>query len=179
MMKIKNNKNISNVHRVVALNKKKGQVEIVGLLIIVIMISIILLFALKSMFGQNKNTQSKYIQSTIASSFVGSMLNTNSLCTKDTNMEKVLIDCAKHPTTGGSTEFKCGDDGMKSCEFAGLIIEGMLNDTLKVWKRPYEFKVKSPEEGIIIENLHFIYTFKNEFEGSSLTILCVGGICEI
>jgi hypothetical protein len=177
------------------LKNKKAQVEIVGLLIIVIMISIILLFALKAMLDKKDSSQNEFIQRSLASSFIGSMLNTNSICTKDTHMDKVLIDCAKYPTMGGSNEFKC-DNGMKSCEFASIIIEDMLNKTLKEWKKSYEFKVKAPE-GQLIEELNFTNTVGNEINKDSVTtfvqplsvdtsgyrtmeiILCIGGKCFI
>jgi len=174
---------------------KKSQVEIIGLMIIVVMISIIMLFSLYYIMSPRKQYISVYVSKDLSANMVGAILNTHSQCTKDTTLEKVLMDCARYPDQGGSLRFVC-DDGRKSCEFAHDTIDMILNDTIDVWKLPYEFKVEVPpysipelnfkSEGLEDVKVNRISPYVQPLRldttsgGQTMNIiLCIGGECEI
>jgi hypothetical protein len=172
--------------------KKRSQIEIVGLLIIVIMISLILLIALVVLNNEPPDYGPSYINKDLSASLIGAILNTNSNCTRDTFVKDLLIDCAKMPENGGTIDFTCYD-GRKSCEFAEEIIEYMLVNTLEEWNKLYEFKVISPSNQVI---MNFTNAKENE-RGTRIDtqsqplpisrtnpqamviLVCLGGRCEI
>jgi len=171
---------------------KKAQIEIMGLLIIVIMISLLMIFALRGWLSPSDDPSEKIRMRELARSFVGAMLNSNSGCTDDTLFSKVLIDCARKPETG-TNDFTC-ENNMKSCDFAAQAIDGMLEDTIDVWKYPYEFKVIAPGN-VNVGKLNFFSDNINEGERDSVIVfiqplpidtsgfntmqiyLCIGGRC--
>ncbi len=129
---------------------RKSQSEIIGLLIIVVIISLIMLFGLKYLLKPTDDYQAAYKNKDISSGMIGAILNTNSGCTKDTLIKNLLTDCAKSPNVE-SLQLECTDDSKHrhSCEYAGAVIEKMLNETLGRWNMPYEFKVFSPSRQVI------------------------------
>jgi len=167
---------------------RKGQAEIMGLLIIVIMISIIMLFALKYILVEPENFKQDYIYTDLSSSMVGALLNIHSDCTEDTLLGKVIIDCSKYPPTG-STDFIC-NNGMNSCDYANMVIGDILTETLDKWDKPYEFQVRAPTSNKPIAKLGFNNTndigeptafsqiLPIDTSGSTIQILlCIGGLC--
>ena len=124
------------------MNSRKSQAEIIGLLIIVVIISLLMLFGLKFLLKPNDDYQAAYKNKDISSGMIGAILNTNSGCTEDTLIRNLLTDCTKFPNAE-SLQLLC-DNGQHSCEYAGAIINKMLDDTLNKWHMPYEFKVYSP-----------------------------------
>jgi len=168
---------------------KKAQVEIVGLLLIVILISFVLIFAIKYMSEPPNDVTNRYKAKDLSSSFVGAMLNSNSGCTDDTLMSKVLIDCVKHSSIGGSNELIC-QGNRKTCEYAEDVLDDMLTGTLDAWNRDYEFIIVDHQNQRIIERhsadakpranvIPFIQPLPIDTSGSrSLKIiLCIGGLC--
>jgi hypothetical protein len=165
---------------------KRSQSEIIGLLIIVIILTMVLLF---SMTMCKATPQIDTANKELASSMIGAILNTNSGCTKDVDIKELLIDCAKAPDTGGSSELVCVN-GSRSCEFSRGEIQIILDRTLKVWEKPYELEVRSPQD---IEIMNFTYTTPKAGTrvdsanqplpvgigmGRSMQIrLCMGGAC--
>jgi hypothetical protein len=166
---------------------RRAQSEIIGLLIIVIIISMVLLFAVTMCKPQPA------IDSTnkeLASSMIGAILNTNSGCAKGVEIKELLIDCAKSPDTGGTTELVCAN-GSRSCEFSEGEIGLILVRTLEVWQKSYEFEVRSPQD---IEIMNFTYIAADAKPrldiqsanqplpvgsgyGSMQIRLCIGGKC--
>jgi len=167
---------------------KKAQTEIMGLLIIVLIIFFIMIYALKFVIQPVPDIVGPYTQKELASSLVGAILITSSNCTDDTNFKKVLIDCARYPEEG-SGDLIC-NNGMQSCDFASKQIGEILNDTLEVWKRPYEFKVVASSD-VEIQKLHFegaakgrgniaseTYPIPIDTSGDTMAVrLCIGGSC--
>ncbi|MFA6888780.1 MAG: hypothetical protein WC254_04765 [Candidatus Woesearchaeota archaeon] len=130
---------------------KKSQMEIVGLLIIVIIISLVLLFVLKVVFTKKStDTTQSYEQSKLVESFVNTLFQTSSGCTDDTTLKDLLVDCAKNPFTDGT--ILC-TDGKKSCSYANQTIVYLLQQTLDQWgfkETGYEFVAVAPPNQNII-----------------------------
>jgi len=169
---------------------KRAQVEIIGLLIIVVIISIVMLYAIKYLLEGPEDHLTGYTHKDLSSSMVGAILNTHSNCTKDTLFNSLLIDCAKYPPDG-SHDLIC-DNGLGSCDYASQAIDSILDSTLDEWKYPYEFKVLTPSKQSI-SKLNFNSTGL-EYTGSVSTfsqpltvdtsgyatmqiLLCIGGPC--
>src|SRR3989344_6478819 len=107
---------------------RKGQIEMMGLMIIVVILSLALLFVVKVVFTQEKtDTTQSYETSKLVESFVNTLFQTSSGCTDDTTIPDLLIDCAKNPFSGGS--ITC-DDGRESCVFANATIVTILQSTI-------------------------------------------------
>jgi hypothetical protein len=167
---------------------KRAQVEIIGLLIIVVLISMILLFAMKYYFHDESSYVPEFTPKDLSSSWIGAMLGTNSECTDDTVMSKVLIDCVKYPPEG-SSELVC-KGGKKSCEFAEEVLQEMLDKTLGEWKQPYEFIILSPSKQVVMDlksdnlgdrqSTAFPQPLPLDTSGyqTMQVILCIGGKCE-
>ncbi len=130
---------------------KKSQMEIVGLLIIVIIISLVLLFVLKVVFTKKStDTTQSYEQSKLVEAFVNTLFQTSSDCTGDTTIKDLLIDCAKNPFSSGS--LTC-TNGQKSCDYANDTIAVILDQTLDQWgfkETGYEFIAVAPPNQRII-----------------------------
>jgi len=169
---------------------RKAQVEIIGLLIIVLIITIIMLFALKSLLDPRDDPTIIWTDKDMASSMVGAILNTNSNCTEDTLFSNLLIDCARFPPTG-SRDLVC-DNGLGSCDYASEKLGQLFSKTLDVWKYDYEFKVMTPSNQVI-SKLNFnstglekggdisTYTQPLTVDTSGFAtmqiMLCIGGPC--
>lgn len=124
---------------------KKSQIEIVGLLIIVLLISFLLLFVLKSVVFDQPDSMNEVKNEKLTSSMISAMLNTDTNCTPDAKVKDLLIDCGKWHSIG-ATDFQCYN-GKTSCKFlneTGGVFETMLNNTLGEWQKKHEFMVTAP-----------------------------------
>ncbi len=179
----------------VRIMSRKSQVEIVGLMIIVVIVTMILLFSLYYINKPRTQFKQAYDSKDMASNMVGAILSAHSNCTRDTTFDKILMDCARYPDSGGSQKLVC-DDGKRSCEFAHDALGYIFSQTLDRWKMPYEFRVDVPPNTIDA------LTFKSEglddrpssrvspylqplrldttIGGQTMNIiLCIGGRCEV
>jgi hypothetical protein len=129
---------------------KSGQMEIIGLVIIVILITIGMLFlaqfALKDA-GQKKiftrkglaySTMSALMKTTVPAQQCGFDEGTLTLG------QQILEDCAenRHSSPNGFSRYGCQIDGvvMHSCQFLEEFIKiQLLETTLKEWKKNYNF----------------------------------------
>ncbi|MBI5002178.1 hypothetical protein HZC31_02235 [Candidatus Woesearchaeota archaeon] len=130
---------------------RRGQIEMMGLMIIVVILSLALLFVVKVVFTSEKtDTTQSYETSKLVESFVNTLFQTSSGCTDDTTIQDLLIDCAKNPFSGGS--ITCGD-GQNSCPYANATIATILSQTLDQWgyaDTGYEFVAIAPPNQQII-----------------------------
>jgi hypothetical protein len=127
---------------------RRAQTEIVGLLIIVIMISFMVLFAVSVMFEPPEDDIDSYLQNSIPSRFVGGILRTDSRCVKGFDMRELIIDCAKSPELGGSMDLTC-EDGKRTCEYMKGVLDGILQGTFESVQKPYELRIYDPDKQLI------------------------------
>ncbi len=111
----------------------KGQMEIMGLAIIVILVSLILLFAVRWMLKPTIVEPQRAEESVLAANFLSTMLGTTTECNKR-SVRDLLSDCA---LTQGAT--KC--QGVSSCEYVSGIIETLLAETFGKWKLDYYLSI--------------------------------------
>lgn len=112
---------------------KRGQMEIMGLAIIVILISIGLLFAVQWMLKAPSKKVETAKESVFAANYLSALLGTTTECNKRT-VRDLLQDCA---LTQGAT--KCAEQ--TSCEYAHDIMGKIFNSTLEKWNYDYYFFV--------------------------------------
>ena len=122
---------------------KRGQIEIVGLLIIVLFISFLLLFIFSQTLLSDDDDLTGTKDSNLASSWLYAMLATDVNCTDNTDMRGLIIDCATISQRGPS-DLVC-DDGRDSCDFINDTLDIFLDSTYGEWARAYVFYVTLPD----------------------------------
>jgi hypothetical protein len=125
---------------------KKGQAEMIGLVIIVIMITLGMLFLVR--FSLEDNPEKKiFTRKGLAYSSMSAIMKTQVECVQGSTTvplslgRELIADCA-----GGSTEYLCDDKD--SCMFLSDAVSAMLDETLGAWHKEYVFtSVLLGEEG--------------------------------
>lgn len=103
---------------------KKSQTEVLGLVIVVVLISFILLFALVYMLSKPASTtRERYIKSELASNTLSTLLGTTTDC-NNYEIWELYADCAKP-----GTHISCAAGN--SCQQANSIVTDILDRTLK------------------------------------------------
>jgi len=137
--------------------RARGQMEIMGLAIIVILISIGLLFAVQWMLKEPPTKQvQRAKEAVLTSNFLSSSLGVTTDCNQRT-VGELLRDCA---LTGGVN--KCGDQ--TACVKAEKVLKDLLSETLDVWGYDYYFAVKGSTH---VENIKFNKPCPGEKESKS------------
>ncbi|PIN79539.1 hypothetical protein COV16_03600 [Candidatus Woesearchaeota archaeon CG10_big_fil_rev_8_21_14_0_10_34_8] len=167
---------------------KRGQIEIMGLMIIVVILALLLLFVVKVVFTakQTDYTQN-YETNKLVESFVNTLFQTTSGCTGDVTIQELLIDCARQPYSGGS--ITC-NDGRMACNYANETIAVILEDTIDTWgyeSAGYEFIAVAPPnvEVVYYSSGNLSSSLSGEVEPFTLRLypstqdlyvyLCIGG----
>ena len=112
---------------------KKAQIEIVGLVIIIILIIIGMAFVFGFITDHGSVEYKKqFTQTEIASNTLSTFLRTTSGC-KELSMTELLQDCSQNQIVVCSEQ--------NSCEYVTAATEQIFDDTLEKWNIDYEFKV--------------------------------------
>jgi hypothetical protein len=116
---------------------RKAQMEIMGLMIVVILLIVGVLFAIKFVvLKKPPEVRQTFSRTQMASNMgLAIMASTTDDC-RGTAMKDLLIDCAEWPEENGT--ITCGD-GNKSCLYVNSTIAGILNQTLDKWNVRYYF----------------------------------------
>ena len=122
-------------------HNKKSQMEIIGLMVIVILISLSILFILQFVVQKSSSDIKKsYTHTQLAANTLNALLKTTTDC-KEQDITDLLRDCAS-----GETIF-CENKG--SCQVAIDIINEIFSKTLLVWSKQFEFTVKIDNSDVI------------------------------
>ena len=122
--------------------KRKGQMEIMGLVVIIILLAIGMLFTVSYMINRKPSEAKKtYTESQMASNILSAILKTSTpqdkidpLYCDRADFTELLQDCATFET------IYCYNSGMGSCRYAEYYISYMLNKTLGQYNKAYRFK---------------------------------------
>ena len=132
---------------------KKAQMEMIGLVIIVILITVGMLFL--AQFALKKDTKKVFTRKGLAYSTLGAVLKTTvapeAQCVPDFQGtvslqlgKDIIEDCVTHFPEGQYPRslYSCNKDSQKlhSCKFAEAEIKKLLADTLGAWHKNYEFQ---------------------------------------
>jgi hypothetical protein len=118
---------------------QRGQTEIVGLIIIVLLVTMGFLFYLISVTNQDitggsKQLYDSYTSNEQSTSFIQALLNTNIPACRAT-FEDVIVDCGR-----SAGNLNC-QGGMSSCQWVEDVSEEVLADTLQIWGGPHGYSV--------------------------------------
>lgn len=141
----------------------RGQMEIFGLVVIVILLAIGLLFAVIILTKTPSTEVQRVKESVQAANFLNTMMSTTAQECAKRSVRELLQDCAitNKEWIGASL---C-DDGQNTCEMAQYMITTMLNQTLGEWGKNYQFYMNGTEA---VEQITIKTTpCKGEREGST------------
>ena len=119
---------------------KRGQIEMAGLVVIVILITLGMLFM--AMFAlKGKESKKIFTRKELAYSTMSALMKTTVECgeLKLSLQGDVLEDCVVHPKGSLRGDYSC--DGMHSCDFFEVTATRLLNETLVEWKKRYDLQV--------------------------------------
>ena len=144
---------------------KKSQMEIVGLVIIVILISIALLFFLSFSLTRTPAEKRAYTSAQLTSNMINTIAKTTTNCSGST-ISRLYVECAD------MNPVDCNRDGFKEsdpCEIANRTISEFFEQTLIEWQKRFRFRVFIPSTEAGEEDTVF-YIMEHEFS------LCTGDI---
>ena len=139
--KVRPKTNFSNSFKPTRRTFCKGQMEIMGLVIIIILISLAILFVLQFIILRpQSDLRESFTHKEIAANTVNSMLDTTTDC-RDMALSQLLIDC----TEGGYIQCPTGN----SCNHASNIINTILEGTLDQWNKEYSLTIKAENQDVL------------------------------
>lgn len=134
----------------------KGQMEIFGIAIVVVVLLMGALFALRLTNNDaDESDQNTFNRVQMSTNFLNSMLTTTSEC-KGLKMSEVYEKCAVE------SSFMCYQN-QDVCDYLNESTYFMLNATLRNWGVPYHFKAQ------ITKNPNLITEFKNGCDTATTT----------
>ena len=124
-------------------NNKKGQMEIMGLAIVVILMVSGMLFAVKFVLFKPETTYRKdYTNTQLAANMLNTLLNTNTNC-NDVTIGELLQDASRD-----TSYIDCS--GISSQDYVQDVVEGLLGNTLSIdLKKDYYFKASVPDKVVV------------------------------
>lgn len=116
---------------------RKAQMELMGLMIVVILLIIGVLFAVKFVvLKEPDTTRATFTRTQLASNLGMSMLESSTASCRGTAIKDLLMDCGGRP--GGT--ITCPPSGLSSCVYVNKTLVNMLNETLVEWNTKFEAK---------------------------------------
>jgi len=115
--------------------QKKSQMEIMGLVMIIILVALAMLFAIVFIvLKEPTDIRKAYTHKELAVKTGATLLKTTTSC-KGQDIKQLLQDCA-------AGELITCENGQGSCAYTFELIEDMLDNTLKEWNKDFRFTVK-------------------------------------
>lgn len=124
--------------------------EIMGLAIIVILITLGVLFALTTLQQEDSTIESEFEQKNLASGFLHTFLGVSTPCAQST-IQDLFFDCARQGGIVCAPEDDPWKKGraLNACRYVNETASYILNQTLAQRKTRYYFSAKGPQmEGI-------------------------------
>ncbi|MFH1506301.1 MAG: hypothetical protein ABIE94_04940 [archaeon] len=116
--------------------RRKGQMEMMGLAVIVVLVAIIMLFFISfkvNQVGSEPEPQKEYADTQLATNYILAALKTTTEC-RGLNVQELLQDCALRG------EVDC--TGWSSCDFVYATLDDLTAQSLDFWGTEYIFTVK-------------------------------------
>lgn len=117
---------------------KKSQMEIMGLVIIIILVSIGMLLTIQFVVKkQPEELRKAFTHEELAANTVYALLRTTAEDCKERSFANLIQDCAQNQPDG---LINCNND-MRSCEYVEDAIKSIFKETLDKWNKDYYFTV--------------------------------------
>ena len=124
---------------------KKSQMEIMGLAIVVILITLAMIFVVRFViFKKPAEFKKSFTQAELASNTINTFLKTKSKNCNGLSMTELLQDC------GQSQSIYC-ENGKVSCKYVNDTAAEVFSKTLDSWNVDYEFKTYFDERSPILK----------------------------
>jgi hypothetical protein len=124
---------------------KKSQMEIMGLAIVVILITLAMAFVIRfGVLNKPADFKESFTQTELASNMVNTFLKTTSQDCSGLSMTELLQDCAQNQV------IYCKNT-IPSCEYALDTADKIFKRTLDTWNLAYEFQVYLEEQNPIFK----------------------------
>ncbi len=139
------NKTIKLKNLGVNLKGKKAQMELLGVAVIVVFLSLGIFFVVKYNISQPiSNTKQVYTQSELSSNTIGAMLTTTVQYCKNNVLADLMIDCASDTTSNDGSKL-CKDPRPgatnTTCDEMKNVTSDIFNQTLDKWVKAYVYTV--------------------------------------
>lgn len=115
---------------------KKSQMEIIGLVVIVILISLALLFFLQFSLKKGESEKRTFTSAQLTSNMINTIAKTTTNCNGKT-ISSLYTECISNPFE------ECNEENI--CSYANSTITKLLNTTLVEWNKKFRFQVFIPE----------------------------------
>jgi hypothetical protein len=120
--------------------RKKGQTEIIGLAIIVLLVVVGMTFIIRFMLAKDPvDFKKQFTQAELSSNIINTFLKSTSRDCNGLSMTELIKDC------GLSKTIFC-ENGKISCEYTKETAQFIFGETLEKWNLDYEFKIFQEEE---------------------------------
>jgi len=131
------------------IKNKSGQMEFIGLVIIVFLLSIgLITISVMKTQTPKKSVKLSYMDKALGQNTLNSMLNMRTECREGIRtgikLSQLIRDCAE------TTRIVC-DNGEDSCTYVNRTAGTLLNSTLQEWYKPYHFVIEGTD--IIFSNM--------------------------
>lgn len=121
----------------------RGQMEIFGLVVIVILLAIGLLFAITILTKTPTRETQRVKESVQAANFLNTMMGTTSVGCAKRSARELLQNCAL--ATSEWVGATLCEGGLNTCELLQNMVSTMLNQTLGTWGKNYRFYMNGTE----------------------------------
>ena len=148
--------------------RRRSQMEIMGLAIIIILVMLGVLFAIRFVLKKpDDDLRKTYLETQQAANMINAILGTTTDC-HDTTIKELIQDCAV------TASIQC--DGYTSCEYVDIALQTVFTETFTTWKRDFRFYIEGPER---LSSLTYGEGCPGELESETRPIPTRAGIIEI
>lgn len=127
----------------------KAQMEIMGLVLIVILITLGLLFVIMfSLNSDNESAKSSFTQEELASNTLLAMIHTTTDC-KDIVLSDMIEYCAEGRPVSCSGYYCASSGSDAACDCVDSTVSHILNNTLNRWQKSYEYSIKAGQNMLL------------------------------
>ncbi|MBR9699305.1 hypothetical protein GOV09_02525 [Candidatus Woesearchaeota archaeon] len=117
---------------------KKSQMELMGLAIVVVLLSLVFLFVVRFVILRppSEPIGKEFAESEMAANFLNAMMETNNPDCSDIKMSTLFQDCANNPPDG---RIRCSNPDAYSCFYLRNKLGELFGSTFNSWNINYNF----------------------------------------
>lgn len=118
--------------------RKKAQMEVMGLAIIVILISVGVLLVIQFSLNDNeKSSLESYSKTQLDANLLNALMRTTAIDCNNRLLTSIFEDCASNPS---SPRIYCKGGFTPSCVYLEETLNEIFDSTLVAWKKDFEFE---------------------------------------